>query len=84
MEERAVADIHGEIANALHWDLAIPRHRVTAKVDAGVVTLNGIVERPYQRSHAEAIARRVPGVTLVKNEIAVRAAQERHPTSLPR
>jgi osmotically-inducible protein OsmY len=71
-----MADVGVEVANALHWDLAIPRHRVTAEVDAGVVTLHGIVERPYQRSQAEAIARRVSGVTGVKNEIAVRTPAE--------
>jgi len=71
-----MVDIQVEVANALHWDLAIPRHRVTAKVDGGWVTLQGVVERSYQRSCAEADVRRVPGVTGIKNEIAVRAAEE--------
>ena len=26
-----MADIRAEVANALHWDLAIPRRRVTAR-----------------------------------------------------
>src|SRR5208337_5073218 len=73
---RAMLDIRAEVANALHWDIAIPRHRVTAEVDGGWVTLQGVVEWAYQRSLAEADARRVPGVTGVKNEIAVRAAEE--------
>lgn len=72
-----MADIRVEVANALHWDLAIPRHRVTAKVDGGVVTLDGTVDRPYQRSYAEAIVRRVAGVTGVKNLIVVHGAEER-------
>jgi len=72
----ALRDIRTEVANALHWNLAIPRHRVTAKVDSGWVTLLGVVERAYQRSCAEAVARRVPGVIAVKNEIAVRAVEE--------
>jgi osmotically-inducible protein OsmY len=71
-----MTDVGAEVANALHWDLAIPRHRVTAEVDAGVVTLNGIVERAYLKSHAEAIVRRVSGVTAVTNKIAVRGAAE--------
>ena len=71
-----MVDIRAEVANALHWDLAIPRHRVTAKVDGGWVTLQGVVERAYQRSSAEADVRRVPGVTGVRNEIAVRPAEE--------
>jgi osmotically-inducible protein OsmY len=71
-----MADLGAEVANALHWDLAIPRHRITAEVDAGVVTLRGIVDRTYQRSCAEAVARRVSGVTGVNNKIAVRAAED--------
>ncbi len=63
-----------EVANALHWDLAIPRNRVTARVHEGFVTLQGVVERAYQRSYAEAIVRRVPGVTVVKNDISLQFA----------
>ena len=66
-----MSNVHVEIANALHWALAIPRNRVTADVDDGVVTLHGVVEKAYQKSHAEAIARQVPGVKVVKNEISV-------------
>ena len=73
---RAMADIRAEVANALHWDFAIPRHRVTAEVDHGLVTLRGVVERPYQKSCAEATVRRVPSVIGVRNEIAVCEPQE--------
>ena len=45
-------------------------------MDAGLVTLHGILERAYEKSSAEATVRRVPGVIGVRNEIAVRAAQE--------
>ena len=76
-------DIRAEVVNALHWDIAIPRHRVTAEVDGGRVTLQGVVEWAYQRSLAEADARRVPGVTGVKNEIAVRGADCDHSMGKP-
>ena len=79
-----MANVHAEVANALHWDLAIPRDKVTAKVDDGVVTLNGVVERPYQRSCAEALVRRVPGVTDVENKIAVRPAEDLRQPNRPR
>jgi osmotically-inducible protein OsmY len=69
-----MSDIRGEVANALYWDLAVPRDRVTAEVDGGLVTLHGVVERAYEKSSAEATVRRVPGVIGVRNEIA--AAQE--------
>ena len=75
-------DVRAELANALYWDLAVPRHRVTAKVDGGWVTLQGIVERAYQRSCAEADVRRVPGVISVQNEIAVRAMEESNQRAL--
>ena len=71
-----MADLRADVANALYWDLAIPRYRVNAEVEHGLVTLQGVVERAYQKSCAEAIVRRVPGVIGVRNEIAVRAAQE--------
>jgi osmotically-inducible protein OsmY len=71
-----MGDIEAEVANALHWNLAIPPHSVTAEVDRGLVTLEGVVDRPYQKSYAEAIVRRVPGVTDVRNKIAIRAVVE--------
>ena len=71
-----MSGLRADVANALYWDLAIPRYRVTAEVDHGLVTLQGVVERGYQRSCAEAIVRRVPGVIGVRNEISVRDAQE--------
>ena len=78
-----MSDLRAEVANALYWDLAIPRYRVSAEVDHGVVTLKGAVERAYQRSCAEAIVRRVPGVIGLRNEIAVRAAQEFSQPTVP-
>jgi osmotically-inducible protein OsmY len=71
-----MADLLADVANALHWDFVLTRHRVTAEVDEGLVILHGVVERAYQKSCAEATVRRVPGVVGVRNEIAVRAAQE--------
>lgn len=76
-----MADCHAEVANALYWDPAIPRDRVIAQVDDGKVTLKGVVERSYQKSYAEAIVRRVPGVIVVRNEIAVTLAPARQPTT---
>ncbi len=63
--------VYTEVANALFWDLTIPRNRVTVEEDRGLITLQGKVERGYQRACAEADARRVPGVIGVRNEIAI-------------
>jgi len=64
------------VLNALHWDFAVPRHRVAAHCENGWVRLTGEVDRPYQRGSAEAAARRVSGVLGVTNEIVVRARAE--------
>ena len=66
-------DLHARVANALHWNLAIPRNRIDISVERDWVTLRGVVERTYEKSCAEALARRVPGVAGVRNEIEVRA-----------
>jgi osmotically-inducible protein OsmY len=75
IEDALLLNIQADVANALHWAVAIPRHKVTAVVDHGMVTLHGVVERAYQRSFAEAIVRGVSGVTGVNNELSVQAAQ---------
>ena len=65
-------EIHERILNELYFDLAVPRDRLIVKFQNGYVMLSGEVEWPYQKSCAEADVRRVPGVTAVANEIAVR------------
>ena len=46
-------DVQTEVLNALHWDLAVPPHRVKVEVENGWVTMSGIVDRPYQRECAK-------------------------------
>jgi osmotically-inducible protein OsmY len=65
-------EIQERVLNELHWDLAVPRDRLRVTFLNSYVTLSGEVEWPYQKSCAEADVRRVPGVTAVANEIAVR------------
>ena len=62
-------DVKLRVLNALHWDLAVPRHRVAVEVADGWVTMSGLVDRPYQRQCAEADARNVPGVLGGVNQI---------------
>ena len=69
-------DIHAEVANALHWSLAIPRHKVMTEGNGGVLTLRKVVDRAYQKSCAEAIARHVPGMVYIRNNIAIRPYME--------
>ena len=71
-QEQAMLDLHARVANALYWNLAIPRNRIHVDVDGDRVTLRGVVERTYEKSCAEALAQSVPGVGGVRNEIVVR------------
>ena len=69
------ADVQTMVLNALHWDLAVPRHRLKVEVENGWVTMSGVVDRPYQRTCAESDARLVPGVAGVTNQIRLAPAQ---------
>ena len=69
------SDVQTMVLNALHWDLAVPRHRLKVEVENGWVTMSGMVDRPYQRACAELDARRVPGVFGVINQIGLAPAQ---------
>jgi osmotically-inducible protein OsmY len=72
-------DVRVGVLNALHWDLAVPRHRLNINVENGWVTVSGLVDLPYQRSCAESDAKSVPGVVGVINLIRlVDTAQSRH------
>ena len=55
-------DVQAQVLNALHWDLGVPRDRLSVEVEDGWVTVSGIVDRPYQKTRAEFDARSVPGV----------------------
>ncbi len=68
-------DVKTEVLNALHWDLAVPRHRVKVEVKDGWVTMSGTVDRPYEITCAESDARKVPGVAGVTNQIRLAPAQ---------
>ena len=66
-------DVRLRVLNALHWDLAVPRHRLRVEFENGWVTMSGQVDLPYQRSCAEFDARSVPGVVGVINHIRLAA-----------
>ncbi len=74
-------DVRMRVLNALHWDLAVPRHRLKVEVENGWVTMSGQVDLPYQRSCAESDARNVPGVVGVINQIGL-ASKEPEKTSI--
>lgn len=45
-------DVRMRVLNALYWDLAAPRHRLSVDVENGWVTVSGMVDLPYQRTCA--------------------------------
>jgi osmotically-inducible protein OsmY len=61
------------VMTSLHWDLVVPRNRVTVSVSGGLVTLIGRVDRDYEKSRAEADALMVSGVTGVVNQLTVQS-----------
>jgi len=68
---RGFENVTARVLNALYWDVAVPSDRVSAKCERGWVTLTGEVDRPYQKTSAEADVRKVYGVVGVTNEISV-------------
>jgi osmotically-inducible protein OsmY len=74
-------EVQARVLNALHWDLAVPRHRLNVDVENGWVTVSGMVDLPYQRTCAESDVRSVPGVVGVTNLIRLTQAQRTEPQS---
>jgi osmotically-inducible protein OsmY len=72
-------DVRTRVLNALYWDLAVPRHRLSVDVENGWVTVSGMVDIPYQRTCAESDARGVPGVVGVTNQIRLAQARVAEP-----
>jgi osmotically-inducible protein OsmY len=75
-------EVRTRVLNALYWDLAVPRYRLSVDVENGWVTVSGMVDRPYQRTCAESDARNVPGVVGVTNQIRLAQAQVAGPLAV--
>ena len=65
------SDIARAIAHVLEWNVQIPEGQVRARVENGLVTLDGEVEHDYQRREVERMVRQVRGVTGVLDNIKV-------------
>jgi osmotically-inducible protein OsmY len=70
-EPRDDSDIARAIAHVLDWNTQVPEGRVTARVQAGWVTLEGEVDFDYQRHEVERAVRHVRGVVGVTTNITV-------------
>jgi osmotically-inducible protein OsmY len=67
-EQRADADLRGDVLQALTLDSLVPA-TVDAKVEDGFVTLTGTADWQYQRDEAELVASNVVGTLGVSDEI---------------
>jgi osmotically-inducible protein OsmY len=71
--ERSDADIAHAAVNALRWHAQVPAERIQVKVANGWLTLEGEVDRYYQKEAAEHAVRYLTGVKGVSNVITLRA-----------
>ena len=69
---RTDADIARAAEHALQWDILVPRNRITVMVDGGFLTLEGEVDREFQRSAAERAVHHLTGVKGVSNQITIK------------
>jgi osmotically-inducible protein OsmY len=70
-EHSANAMTEAAVLDALILDDAVPAYGIDIDVDGAKVTLCGAVDVASQRDAAERIARRVPGVSEVRNRLEV-------------
>ena len=73
--KRSDTDIAEAIQSALKWDVLVPKE-VTAKVNNGMVTLEGQVPWHFQRESAERALRNLPGVISIFNSITIKIKPE--------
>jgi osmotically-inducible protein OsmY len=70
--ERTDADIAKTAETVLKWDVLIPRDRIKVTVEKGFLTLEGEVDRQFQRSAAERVVHNLTGVKGVSNQIIIK------------
>ena len=66
------SDLQASVAAELDWDLNIDGDDIAVFVACGVVTLGGTVTSSAQKNLAQTAARRVDGVTGIRNQLLVR------------
>lgn len=68
---RSDADIAHAAVNALHWNVQVPEERIRVKVSDGWLTLEGEVDRRYERQAAEDAVRYLLGLKGITNLITL-------------
>lgn len=72
--ERSDADIAWAAANVLSWNALVPPGHVSVSVTKGQITLEGTVERRFQKMAAEDAVANLSGVVGVTNLVTLRPA----------
>ena len=70
--ERSDADLAAAAENALKWDILVPRDRIKVTAEKGFLTLEGEVDRQFQRTAAERVVNYLTGVKGVSNQITIK------------
>jgi osmotically-inducible protein OsmY len=69
-------EIASELIRIADWNSRIPKNKLKAKVEDGWVTLEGEVDRNYQKEAAENIAANHSGVRGVTNNITIKETED--------
>jgi len=64
-------DIAEAVVNALKWHSAVRDHKITVKVESGIVTLDGAVDWEFQKNSARLMVENILGVTGIVNNISI-------------
>ena len=80
--ERSDADLAHAAVNALRWNIQVPEQEIHVTVANGWLTLEGQVDRYYEKEAAERAVRYLMGVKGVSNLIGLRASPAPAPTDI--
>ena len=71
LTERSDTEIAHAVINVLEWDAEVPHEKIKARVENGVVTLDGMVDWYFEKIAAERAVQYLIGVKRVINNITV-------------
>ena len=70
------ADLARAAENALKWHAHVPQNRIKVRVEKGRITLEGEVEKQFEREIALQVVLHLAGVTAVNNQIVLKPEVE--------
>jgi osmotically-inducible protein OsmY len=76
---RSDSELAKAVARAFEFDQFVPDRKISLRISAGRVRLDGLVDFAREREDAVRVVRHVAGVTGIDNRIRVRRARDPHP-----